>query len=60
MYLTLYVIIFLSNVTSNSYEDVCVNGKASPGQALTGPDRPLTGPEGSRNLRLPDFKTIGT
>jgi hypothetical protein len=22
--------------------------------------RPLTGPEGSRRLRLPDFKTIGT
>jgi hypothetical protein len=29
------------------------NGKAIPLQALTGP-------EGSRRLRLPDFKTIGT
>jgi hypothetical protein len=28
-------------------------GKATPLQALTGP-------EGSRRLRLPDFKTIGT
>jgi hypothetical protein len=28
-------------------------GKANPLQALTGP-------EGSRRLRLPDFKTIGT
>jgi hypothetical protein len=28
-------------------------GKAIPSQALTGP-------EGSRKLRLPDFKTIGT
>jgi hypothetical protein len=28
-------------------------GKAIPLQALTGP-------EGSRRLRLPDFKTIGT
>jgi hypothetical protein len=33
---------------------VCVvKGKAIPLQALTGP-------EGSRRLRLPDFKTIGT
>jgi hypothetical protein len=33
---------------------VCINkGKAIPLQALTGP-------EGSRRLRLPDFKTVGT
>jgi hypothetical protein len=30
-----------------------IKGKASPLQALTGP-------EGSRRLSLPDFKTIGT
>jgi hypothetical protein len=30
-----------------------VKGKAIPLQALTGP-------EGSRRLRIPDFKTIGT
>jgi hypothetical protein len=30
-----------------------IKGKAIPIQALTGP-------EGSRRLRLPDFKTIGT
>jgi hypothetical protein len=30
-----------------------VKGKAIPLQALTGP-------EGSRRMRLPDFKTIGT
>jgi len=30
----------------------CVKGKAIPLQAWTGP-------EGSRSLRLPDFKTIG-
>jgi hypothetical protein len=30
-----------------------IRGKATPLQALTGP-------EGSRRLRLPDFKTIGT
>ena len=33
--------------------NVLVNGKAIPLQAWTGP-------EGSRRLRLPDFKTIGT
>jgi hypothetical protein len=32
---------------------VVVKGKAIPLQALTGP-------EGSRRLKLPDFKTIGT
>jgi hypothetical protein len=32
---------------------VIIEGKAIPLQALTGP-------EGSRRLRLPDFKTIGT
>jgi hypothetical protein len=31
----------------------CVKGKAIPLQALTEP-------EGSRRLRLPDFKTVGT
>jgi hypothetical protein len=32
---------------------MAVKGKSIPLQALTGP-------EGSRRLRLPDFKTIGT
>jgi hypothetical protein len=37
-----------------SLEDLDINGgKAIPLQAWTGP-------EGSRRLRLPDFKTIGT
>jgi hypothetical protein len=35
------------------YERTKGKGKAIPLQALTGP-------EGSRRLRLPDFKTIGT
>jgi hypothetical protein len=39
---------FLENCAFNE-----VKGKAIPLQALTGP-------EGSRTLRLPDFKTIGT
>jgi hypothetical protein len=37
----------------NACNAVSVKGKAIPLQALTGP-------EGSRRLRLPDFKTIGT
>jgi hypothetical protein len=32
---------------------IWVKGKAIPIQALTGP-------EGSRRFRLPDFKTVGT
>jgi hypothetical protein len=35
------------------YGGVEIKGKAIPLQALTGP-------EGSRRLRFPDFKTIGT
>jgi hypothetical protein len=51
----LYVILCKNNAlifrTFFSYE--LVKGKAIPLQALTGP-------EGSRKLRFPDFKTIGT
>jgi hypothetical protein len=36
---------------------VGINGKGK-GKAI--PLQALTGAEGSRNLRLPDFKTIGT
>jgi hypothetical protein len=36
-----------------SYSDIKGKGKAIPLQAWTGP-------EGSRKLRLPDFKTAGT
>jgi hypothetical protein len=38
---------------NNILQRYTVTGKAIPLQALTGPD-------GSRGLRLPDFKTIGT
>ena len=38
--------------TNKTNKDKC-KGKAIPLQAWTGP-------EGSRSLRLPDFKTIGT
>jgi hypothetical protein len=40
-------------VTGNQNDNGYSKGKAIPLQALTGP-------EGSRRLRLPDFKTIGT
>jgi hypothetical protein len=40
-------------MTLHNKEPQSYNGKAIPLQALTGP-------EGSRTLRLPDFKTIGT
>jgi len=35
------------------WNSIIVNGKAIPLQASTGP-------EGSRRLRLPDLKTVGT
>jgi len=41
---------FKGLINSKLYKD---KGKAIPLQAWTGP-------EGSRNLRLPDFKTFGT
>jgi hypothetical protein len=42
-----------SKETEINYYEHKVKSKAIPLQALTGP-------EGSRRLRLPDFKTIGT
>jgi hypothetical protein len=45
---------FISHITNKSgYNTLCKKSKAIPLQAWTGP-------EGSRRLRLPDFKTIGT
>jgi hypothetical protein len=40
-------------VTGSYFSFLSVKGKAIPLQALTGP-------VGSRKMRLPDFKTIGT
>jgi hypothetical protein len=53
--LRLIVTLFSETIpTHNIYLiNVKGKGKAIPLQALTGPD-------GSRRLRLPDFKTIGT
>jgi len=42
----------LTRLTGTVHEDY-VKGKAIPLQAWTGP-------EGSRRLRFPDFKTVGT
>jgi len=36
------------------------NGNRSEGKGKAIPLRPITGPEGSRKLRLPDFETVGT
>jgi hypothetical protein len=46
-------------ISETYFKEICVelilavNGKAMPLQAWTSP-------EGSRKLRLPDFKTVGT
>jgi hypothetical protein len=39
-------------------EGKCKDKVRGKGKAI--PLQPLTGPEGSRRSRLPDFKTIGT
>jgi hypothetical protein len=36
------------------------NGNRSKGKGKAIPLKPITGPEGSRKLRLPDFETMGT
>jgi hypothetical protein len=46
----IHATVLLSNYSISDFD--IVKGKAIPLQALTGP-------EGSRRLRLPDFKTIG-
>jgi hypothetical protein len=48
------ILVELLGIREDSIYSVCgVKGKAIP-------LRTLTGPEGSKRLRLPDFKTIGT
>jgi hypothetical protein len=46
------------NVTATSELHKYLNNITAKGKAI--PLQALTGPEGSRRLRLPDFKTIGT
>jgi hypothetical protein len=38
--------------------EVVIKGRVKKGKAIL--LQPWTGPEGSRRMRLPDFKTIGT
>jgi hypothetical protein len=45
--------VYLSSRSDINTLCIKVKGRAIPLQALTGP-------EGSRKLRLPDFKTLGT
>jgi hypothetical protein len=40
------------------FEVFCMYGKNGKGKAI--PLQAWTGPDGSRRLRLPDFKTVGT
>jgi len=47
----------LSKVRYSEKPDINTEGRGK-GKAI--PLQALTGPEGSRRLRLPDFKTIGT
>jgi hypothetical protein len=45
---------------SSRKEEMNLRGVKVKGKGKAIPLRVLTGPEGSRRLRLPDFKTIGT
>jgi len=42
-----------------TYIDITISNKGK-GKGKAIPLQPWMGPEGSRRLRLPDFKTIGT
>jgi len=53
LYLYLYYIILQFNTTLSYSSFYSKKGKAIPLQAWTGP-------EGSRKIRIPDLKTIGT
>jgi hypothetical protein len=48
----------LLSVYTNKHEVHLFDNLKGKGKAI--PLQALTGPEGSRRLRLPDFKTIGT
>jgi hypothetical protein len=50
----------LNQVTSDDLFDFCVISSFARKKGKTIPLQALAGPEGSRRLRLPDFKTIGT
>jgi len=50
--------LLISIVTVSSSEIIVKNGKKARGKTIQ--LQAWTGSEGSRSLRLPDFKTIGT
>jgi hypothetical protein len=45
-------------INLSSFKTFAETASTDKGKAI--PLQPLTGPEGSRRLRLPDIKTIGT
>jgi hypothetical protein len=49
-----------SRVFGNPNEKLQISIKSGKGKGKAIPLEVLTGPGGSRSLRLPDFKTIGT
>jgi hypothetical protein len=49
-----------SEVIKRNPETSVLNIPLDKGKGKAIPLQALTGPEGSRRLRLPDFKTIGT
>jgi hypothetical protein len=57
-YLCMYVCMVIAVGAVIAKEMSNYNSKKGKGKAI--PLQALTGPEGSRRLRLPDFKTIGT
>jgi hypothetical protein len=49
----------MTGLTMKNYTRITANSKGK-GKGTAIPLQAWTGPDGSRRLRLPDFKTIGT
>ena len=57
-YLTTFTFILYFKFCNKHYDSHLLGKRRKKGKAI--PVQACTGPEGSRRLRLPDFKTIGT
>jgi hypothetical protein len=53
-------LIFLLTLVELFYHSTVCNPRKGKGKGKAIPLQALTGPEGSRKLMLPDFKTVGT